>query len=272
MQKKRITAILGLVDRITYVTKFPAMEVNPEAQKLIVCLDLDDTLIDDNYKFELTFCDCIKTILEAFETRPPQIDDVLQRARELDNYKLENWEPKQAYSPARLHATWIETYESLALDQGVVVKDYVKMILQGLVQKNFDPPYYIIPGSVEALRELRDEHYPLHLITTGSPTVQLKKLQSTGLSKFFNEVHILDTFDKSEKLQELKYKYSKKRVVMIGNSMRSDINPALKVGVDAIYIPRGSWHKFLAEPLNPNFKKIDSISKLQTPLREIAAY
>lgn len=228
----------------------------------ILCFDLDDTLIDDNYKFELTFCDCIKTILIAFETRPPQIDEVLTLARKIDNERLISLPVKERYQPTRLEGTWILTYEKLCEEYKIKAKPHVKEILRGLVKQNFDPPYFLIPGVVETLNILKQLNFEMHVITTGNLNVQTRKLDETGLIKFFNEIHIVEDGDKSKILKPFATKEGKDNVVMIGNSIRSDINAALKVGVKAVHIPRGSWHQFVAEPINDKYTEIENMSQL----------
>ena len=230
--------------------------------KLILCFDFDDTLIDDSYKFELTFCDCIKVILESFETRPPQIDEILQLARKLDNEKLANWESALRYTPERLLSTWLETYRKLSQSRLVEIKKHTELILEGLVRKNYDPPYYIIPGAIETLNTFTEKNYEMHLITIGSYEIQNKKIVHTGLEKFFTEVHIVTNGDKTETIKSIVSKYGEDNVIMIGNSIRSDINPALNAKARAIYIPRGSWHLFNAEPINDTYITISSITQV----------
>lgn len=244
------------------------MPISNINKKYLFCLDLDDTLIDDNFKFELTFCDCIKVIIEAFETRSPQIDEILDYARQLDNEKLITWPTEKAYSPQRLEQTWIETYEYFCQDSNVPVKEYIKQVLHGLVLKNFDPPYYIIPGAIEALDYLVDAGNVLHLVSTGTAKIQLRKITITGIKKFFKVIHLVPGLNKEHILEDLKKQHPELKLVMIGNSMRSDINPALSLGLDAIYIPRGSWHQFVAEPINNKYYTLNDISELPQFLSE----
>ena len=49
---------------------------------------------------------------------------------------------------------------------------------------------------------------------------------------------------------------------MIGNSIRSDINPALSSGIECIYIPRGSWHAFIADPINDKYITVNKIKEI----------
>ena len=101
----------------------------------------------------------------------------------------------------------------------------------------------------------------MHVITLGTREIQRRKLTVSKLIKYFDEVHY-ESYDKCKPLTNLKKKYGEKNICMIGNSMRTDINPALKLGLDAIYIPRGNWHRFIQEPLNKKYKEIHDIREL----------
>lgn len=217
-------------------------------EKKIFVFDLDDTLIDTDYKFELTFCDCIKTILLSFETRAPQIDEVLDAARALDNHKLATYPVETRYQPQRLYDTWLETYALLCEKHGLKPKAHVKQQLKGLIGQNFDAPWYIIPGAEETLEKLKDlPDVELHVLTVGDVQVQQRKLQSTQLIRFFKHVQVT-TADKQAYLEQLAKKFGAGNVTMVGNSLKSDINPALRAGVNVVHIPRGNWHHAYEEP------------------------
>lgn len=228
-------------------------------EKTLICFDLDDTLIDDNYKFELTFCDCIRTIIVALETRSPAIDTILQTARDIDNKNWETWPADRKYMPGRVASSWVSAYEELAISLNIPVRNHVKRLIWALVMTNFDPPYFVIPGVIETLTELKKRGYQMHALTIGHNVIQRRKLTVTKLIKFFDEVHIV----KSDKLPVLKNLFEKnKNVVMVGNSMRTDINPALEAGIPAYYMARGNWHGFKSTPLNNNFTEIKDIRDL----------
>ncbi len=95
----------------------------------------------------------------------------------------------------------------------------------------------LLPGVVPTLEALRDRH-DLHLVTKGDPTEQSKKLEVSGLESHFDSIHIVpektpDAYSGVVADQGLDVAES----WMIGNSPRSDIVPALSVGLGAVHIP-----------------------------------
>lgn len=228
----------------------------------VICFDVDDTLIDSDYKFELTFCDCIKAILVSFETRAPQIDEVLEHARKLDNHKLATYPAETRYQPQRLYDTWLETYIDLCHKREVQPKQYVKQQIRGIIGQNFDAPWYVIPGAVEALEAISHfEDIELHALTVGDPVIQNRKLSSSELDKYFTHIEVT-TADKQAYLEKLAAEIGKENVIMVGNSVKSDINPALRAGVKAIHIPRGSWQHHQEDMVNSDYKTIYDIREL----------
>jgi putative hydrolase of the HAD superfamily len=230
--------------------------------KKILCFDLDDTLIDDNYKFELTFCDCIKAIINSLETRSPQIDDILKKAREIENGTWDTWPKHKLYTPLRVANAWVKAYEWFARDIGLPVREHTKSLIESLILSNYDPPYFVIPGVIETVTDLKEKGYEMHVVTLGLEQIQRRKLTVSKLIKYFDYVHY-ESYDKCKPLTKLKNKFGAENICMIGNSMRTDINPALNLDIDAIYIPRGNWHRFKQDPLNNKYKEITDIRELR---------
>jgi len=104
-------------------------------------------------------------------------------------------------------------------------------------------PPKILDGVPETLAYLTERHR-LILFTKGEPAEQSAKVQRSGLQGFFEAIEIVpekDTVTYSGLVN--KHKIVKTQGWMIGNSPRSDINPAMKVGLNAVYIPhQHTWH------------------------------
>lgn len=232
--------------------------------KQLICFDLDDTIIDSDYKFEITFCDCIKTILQSFETRAPQIDEVLHTARELDNHKLKTYPYEDRYQPQRLYDTWLETYASFCEQRDIVPKRYVKQKIKGIIGENFDAPWYVIPGAVHSLEKLSElSNIEMRVVTIGDIQIQNQKLKTTGLDKYFSHIEVVSE-EKSTYLSKMREEFGVENVTMVGNSIKSDINAALVSGIKAIHIPRGSWHHHNVAPENDQYIVLKEIVELPT--------
>lgn len=101
----------------------------------------------------------------------------------------------------------------------------------------------ILPGVTDTLEKLTAVH-DLYLVTKGHPEEQRAKIDRSGIADRFLAAIVVD--DKSV--------YTYRDIVrerrldstttwMIGNSLRSDINPAIRAGLNAIFVPHpDTWH------------------------------
>ena len=98
-------------------------------------------------------------------------------------------------------------------------------------------PIEMIEGVSETLEYLALRH-PLHLITKGEPHEQERKIRTSGLSSFFQSVEILREKSAVHYRKLLGRRgWNADNTWMIGNSPRSDINPAVAAGMHAVFIP-----------------------------------
>ena len=103
-------------------------------------------------------------------------------------------------------------------------------------------PIEVIEGVPETLEYLASRHR-LVLFTKGEREEQASKLERSGLASYFSAariVHEKDTRTYRNTIAELSAPHG--RTWMIGNSPRSDINPALEAGLKAVWVPHdATW-------------------------------
>jgi putative hydrolase of the HAD superfamily len=94
----------------------------------------------------------------------------------------------------------------------------------------------LLPGVAETLAILARRHRLL-LFTKGDPREQLRKLDRSGLRPLFSRVGVpVEKDPVTYRLLIAQAELDPERTFMIGNSPRSDINPALKAGLRAVFI------------------------------------
>src|ERR1700761_9337185 len=124
-------------------------------------------------------------------------------------------------------------------------------------------PVEPLPGVPQALDEL-SRHYRLVLITKGDLLHQEQKLAASGLGELFVGVEIVSEKDAAtyERVFD-RYGTGAGQAAMCGNSLRSDILPALEAGAWAAHIPYPiTWAHEVAEPPvgHPRFAELASIA------------
>ncbi len=133
-----------------------------------------------------------------------------------------------------------ETYLKLA-DQ-MAKRETLALIHSRVIDLERTPPK-ILDGVPETLAYLTERHR-LILFTKGEPAEQAAKVERSGLQGFFEFIEIVAEKD-PETYGGLvhKHKIVKSHGWMIGNSPRSDINPAMKIGLNAVFIPHQGLRK-----------------------------
>ena len=122
-----------------------------------------------------------------------------------------------------------------------------------------------LPEVEDTLQRLQAYPYRLVVFTKGELQDQENKLKRSGLVKYFSHVEI--TSDKTEvEFQQLceHLDILPEELLMVGNSLKSDIAPALNIGASAIHIPfHVTWQLEHAEDLeHPRLIKISRFSEI----------
>lgn len=127
-------------------------------------------------------------------------------------------------------------------------------------------PPSIIDGVVPTLEALASRRYRMVLLTRGIDHEQRHKLLRSGLAAFFSEIHVVsrkdvDTYrDTARSLGDP----AGRALCMIGNSMRSDVGPALEAGWYAIHVPAPTeWAHDRAEDMEfARFRRAHEFSEV----------
>ncbi|HLH01018.1 MAG TPA: HAD family hydrolase [Bryobacteraceae bacterium] len=195
-----------------------------ERQHLIV--DADDTLWENNIYFERAFdqfCDFLNhSSMSAAEIRGV-LDEI-----EIVNNKV------HGYGTANFTRNLAECYHRL-VERDVSEGDVARIM--SFTEQILHHPIELIPGVEETLDYLSARH-ELTLFTKGNPEEQKLKLDRSGLAIYFGHTAIVKEKDvRSYSALITERRLDPRSTWMIGNSPKSDINPALEVGINAVFVP-----------------------------------
>lgn len=105
-------------------------------------------------------------------------------------------------------------------------------------KRMIDKPVELLDGVKATLEVLSDKGYTLIVATKGDLLDQERKLNKSGIEKFFHHIEIMS--DKTEFSYRKILKHldiNAEEFMMVGNSMKSDIIPVIDIGGNAIHIP-----------------------------------
>ncbi len=146
----------------------------------------------------------------------------------------------------------------------------IKKIITDLAYHRFE----MIDGVEGVLGEIRDMGYELAVATKGDLTEQLSKYRKSGLSRFFHHIEVLEEKDRRNYLELCqKFDLAPEDLIMVGNSVKSDIAPVIEIGGRAIHVPHAMvWsHEFADMPVSDRVHEAGSITDVPEILRRIEA-
>jgi len=152
-----------------------------------------------------------------------------------------------------------KTYEYFCKKNGKKINLILKKKVEDIGWHVFRQVPELVDGAYYVLETLR-EKYLLILATLGDPRVQEEKIRATGLDKFFSDVNVLK-HKNVEEYQAIvkKHNLNKEETWIIGNSVRSDLNPGLKLGLNCILIPYLSWKFEDEKPISKNYLELNTL-------------
>jgi putative hydrolase of the HAD superfamily len=211
------------------------------ANKLIG-FDLDDTLMYNHHYYSLALADLVKHTISTLGPRTPNAQTILelQSKKDIDAVKASGFTMERF--PQSCADTYLEIAKALSINAEKASEGAKQAYEIG--RRVFDSNFWIeelMPKATKTLNYVKEQGDELFLLTAGDPRVQNKKIEFYGLSRWFgNEMYVVP-HHKKEKLVEIISKRNKKNVWFVGNSARSDIAPALEIGIGAVYIPQETW-------------------------------
>jgi putative hydrolase of the HAD superfamily len=144
---------------------------------------------------------------------------------------------KHGYGLHSFTHSLVETFEKLSVDP---VTPELHERIRSFAHQIADHPIEILAGVPETLEYLGQRHH-LIMMTKGNLTEQSGKVERSGLKEYFSAVEVVAEKDEATYRSAIaKYALRADTTWMVGNSPKSDINPALAAGLHVVFIPHGS--------------------------------
>jgi putative hydrolase of the HAD superfamily len=191
----------------------------------VVAFDADDTLwINETYFREAE--EKFASLMEDFLPQHAIMKELYHT--EISNLSL------YGYGIKGFMLSMIET--ALRISGEKMPISLVEKIIQ-IGQEMLSKPVDLLPGVEEVLKSLQG-HYRIVLATKGDLVDQERKLQKSGLEGYFHHIEIMSDKKPSDYQKLIGHlDIQTNELVMIGNSLKSDILPVLELGGYGIHVP-----------------------------------
>lgn len=208
--------------------------------RVTLIIDADDTLWENNIHFEEAGERFLDLVVERGGER--------ERARRLLTRIEKRNIPIHGYGSRGFTRSMMDTLEEIT---GVETsaEDRARILSLGTSVRMM--PIDFLPDVEETLPRLKERHR-LILFTKGDIEEQSAKVERSGAAVHFHHVEVTGEKDASdyERIIE-RHRLVREETWMVGNSPRSDVNPALEVGLGAVYIPHPNTWSLEHEEVRP---------------------
>ena len=222
-------------------------------------LDMDDTILDFKKAEEVA----LKKTLRSFSLEPTE--EVCARYSVINQGYWEMLERKEITREELKVQRFSDLFHEygIEVDSALCAKRYVENLAQG---------HFFMTGAEEAVRRL-SQKYKLYLVSNGNTDVQLSRIASAGISKYFGEVFISQEVgaDKPDKLffERCFSKipdFDKNKAIIVGDSLTSDIQGGRNAGIATCWI---NPKKKPARSDIPADYEIEALSELEALLETL---
>lgn len=226
---------LELVDIIT-------KDVSYLINKKTVLIDLDDTLIQTQKLYDTVKSDTIDLIID--ETKTTKTKEELLKMFSVLHVKNSK-KVKDEFGlmlslsfKEKFRLSFEELYIELVGSENIS-NDFVEKLNESAMNV-FYYTSEMYEGAEYFLKKLREFDFNICLITNGDRDVQQRRIATNNLKGYFDQI-IIANGSKGEHMEGYLEKINKEHIIMIGNSFKSDIEPALLLDIPAIHINQGNW-------------------------------
>ena len=222
----------------------------------VIGFDADDTLwVNETYyrEAEMEFA----KLLGAYETAN-KIDQELFK-KEMDNLGL------YGYGVKSFVLSMVES--ALEMSNHTISNDAIQDIID-IGKRMINKPVELLDDVEEVLKSL-SSNYRLILATKGDLLDQERKLEKSGLTKYFHHIEVLSDKQEPNYAQLLNHLYIKpSEFLMIGNSLKSDVLPLVHIKAHAIHVPfHTTWAHEQVKDEDTNGKVYKSVNGLKEVLK-----
>ncbi len=204
-------------------------------------IDADDTLWENNIYFERA----ITSFISYLDHRVHTDEEVRDHLNRVEHATIKT----RGYGLHSFRHSLIMCFEQLT-DRPLTPEKRDRIV--SFAQSIADQEIELLPGVATTLAELASRHRVI-LVTKGDPDEQQNKLRRSGLARHFSAIEILPEKHADAYHSLVAHHACEASCTwMIGNSPRSDINPALAAGLHAVFIPHDfTWvleHEVVNQP------------------------
>jgi len=206
-----------------------------------IMFDLDDTLIHCNKYFYLVidqFIDAMTTWFAGFG--PITVESIRDKQMEIDIAGVAVFGFKSEHFPQSFVDTYIHFSHLTGRKRSSSEENFLWKLGLSVYEHETEP----YPQMEQTLFSLAEAGHELHLYTGGELLIQRRKIERLQLERYFESRIYIRRLKNNDALEDILKSgtFNRNRTWMIGNSIRTDVVPALTAGIHAIHMrAKSEW-------------------------------
>ncbi len=209
-----------------------------DADDTLIGLEIDGKVVGTSLGYEL----CIILLCNAMGRLGFEEKLVRETQFSIDVMRCK----KEGFSRRRrFPISFRDTYIALTKLAGLRPNREISIFMENLGWKVFEFRAAPLPGAHIVLETVAKD-YNMAIVTKGNTAQQIEKLGTSSCSQYARKIIAMRTKSTSEWEKKIQYvlgirEFDREKSWVVGDSIKSDINPALDLGFSAIHIPAEKW-------------------------------
>jgi putative hydrolase of the HAD superfamily len=202
--------------------------------KQTLLFDLDDTLIHCNKYFHLIVDQFADEMTTWFGPYGISTQEILDKHTEIDIAGVQVVGFKSEHFPQ----SFVDTYHYFQALTGRPATASEETHLRKLGNSVYELELEPYPYMEETLELLAQAGHQLHLYTGGEFAIQQRKIEQMKLERWFGKRIYIRQHKNTQALEQILSEggFNRSLTWMIGNSLRTDVMPALQCGIHSVYL------------------------------------
>lgn len=221
-----------------------------------IIFDLDDTLLNTGIIYDKQIDEFIISIINDLSLKNISPDEIRTIQEDIDIKQID----KYGFSKTRFPLSFVETYKFFCIKSKMVFDEKLAEKYRSIGAKVFEIIPELCSGAVEVVQKLSDK-YELVIYTLGEYALQKEKIEKNNLEKYFSEYFIVNN-KTVDILRNVCAPLPPDECAIVGDSLKGEIAPGVKLGLKSFYIDRQSKWKYQFTPVDNGFIKIKNLKEL----------
>lgn len=202
--------------------------------KQTIFFDLDDTLVYCNKYFYASIRQFAAALAAELGEWRVTVAEIEEKQTEIDVAGIQ----QLGFASDHFPQSFVETYRYFADRYGIARSASMENLWWEIGQRVYEHEVEPYPFMQETLDKLASAGHELHLYTGGEQPIQQRKIDAMKLNLYFEDRIYVRKHKNNEALEAILAAggFEREQTWMIGNSIRTDVIPALTAGIHAIHM------------------------------------